>query len=116
MVPRIVLRGVVIKPDAVIDRETTVHLPVVLRVRLGVVVEHASFDQLRLLQVLAEHAERSIGITEAGVEGVVRVVAVPEPSTWMGGVIGFVGFAYWQRRRFARMFASRVKANSVAAL
>ena len=34
---------------------------------------------------------------------VVRVAVVPEPSTWMGGIIGFVGFAYWQRRRFAQL-------------
>ena len=34
---------------------------------------------------------------------VVRVAAVPEPSTWVGGIIGFVGFAYWQRRRFAQL-------------
>ena len=45
-----------------------------------------------------------------------RVTAVPEPSTWVGGVLGFVALAYWQRRRFAQMFASRVKANSVVAV
>ena len=33
----------------------------------------------------------------------VKSVAVPEPTTWVGGVIGFVGFACWQRRRFAQM-------------
>ena len=32
-----------------------------------------------------------------------RVTAVPEPSTWVGGVLGFVALAYWQRRRFAQM-------------
>jgi hypothetical protein len=41
---------------------------------------------------------------------------VPEPSTWLGSVLAFVGLAYMQRRRFAQMFASRVKANSVVAV
>jgi hypothetical protein len=44
------------------------------------------------------------------------VTAVPEPTTWVGGVLGFVALAFWQRRRFAQMFASRLKANSVAAV
>jgi len=44
------------------------------------------------------------------------VTAVPEPTTWVGGVLGFVALAYWQRRRFTQMFASRVKANSVVAV
>jgi autotransporter-associated beta strand protein len=31
------------------------------------------------------------------------VTAVPEPTTWMGGVLGFVALAYWQRRRFTQL-------------
>jgi autotransporter-associated beta strand protein len=44
------------------------------------------------------------------------VVAVPEPSTWIGGALACAFLAYTQRRRFAQMFASRVKANSVVAV
>jgi fibronectin-binding autotransporter adhesin len=43
-------------------------------------------------------------------------VAVPEPSTWMAGFLACTFVGYSQRRRFAQMFASRVKANSVVAV
>ena len=70
----IVLGRLVREADAVVERQLAVHLPVVLQVELGVVVDHAPFDQLRLLQVLREHANRRVREAEAGVEGVVRVV------------------------------------------
>ena len=69
------LRLLTREPQAVVDRQPVVHLPVVLHVELGVVVDHAAFDEPRLLQVLREHADRGVGETEAGVERVVRVVA-----------------------------------------
>ena len=31
---------------------------------------------------------------------VTAISAVPEPTTWVGGALGFVALAYWQRRRF----------------
>ena len=71
----IVLRLLAREPHAVVERQPGVHLPVVLQVELGVVVDHAAFDQLRLLQVLREHADRRVGEAEAGIERVVRVVA-----------------------------------------
>jgi hypothetical protein len=45
-----------------------------------------------------------------------RVTAVPEPSSYVGALFGLVGLCWYQRRRFAQMFAARVKANSVAAV
>ena len=63
------------EPHAVVERQPVVHPPVVLRVELGVVVDHAAFDQLRLLEVLREHPRRRVGKAEARIEGVVGVVA-----------------------------------------
>ena len=71
----IVLRLLAREAHAVVERQPAVHLPVVLQVELGVVVDHAAFDQLRLLQVLREHADRRVGEAEAGIERVVGVVA-----------------------------------------
>ena len=44
----VVLRLLVREAHAVVERQPAVHLPVVLHVELGVVVEHAAFDELRL--------------------------------------------------------------------
>jgi hypothetical protein len=46
----------------------------------------------------------------------VVLTVVPEPSTWLGGALAFAAVLYMQRRRFAQMFASRVKANSALAI
>jgi hypothetical protein len=46
----------------------------------------------------------------------VTAVAVPEPSSYIGALVGILGLCWFQRRRFAQMFASRVKANSVVAV
>ena len=43
----VVLRLLAREPHAVVERQPVVHLPVVLDVELGVVVDHAAFDELR---------------------------------------------------------------------
>ena len=63
------------KAQAVVQCQPVVHLPVVLHVELGVVVNHAAFDQPRLLQVLREHADRRVGEAESRIERVVGVIA-----------------------------------------
>ena len=35
----------------------------------------------------------------------VIAVAVPEPSTWMGGALAIAGLAFMQRRRLKRLIA-----------
>ena len=62
------------KTDAVVQRQPAVHLPVVLDVALGVVVEHAALNELRGLQVLVVYAKNGVRIAVAGVERVVGVV------------------------------------------
>ena len=70
----VVLRLLPREAQPVVERQPRVHLPVVLQVELGVVVDHAAFDQRRLLQVLREHTDGRVGETEAGIERVVGVV------------------------------------------
>ena len=69
------LRLLVREAEAVVEGQAVVDLPVVLHVELGVVVDHAAFDELRRLQVLGEDASRRVGEAEARVERIVGVVA-----------------------------------------
>ena len=70
----VVLRNLVREPQAVVERQVAVHLPVVLHVRLDLVVDELSFHERRLLRIRGEHAERRVGEAEPGVERVVRIV------------------------------------------
>ena len=63
------------KPDAVVDGQLVVYLPVVLDVELRIVVNHVAFDEIGGLQVLREHASRRVRKPEARIEAVVGVVA-----------------------------------------
>ena len=61
----------------------------------------------------------TFSINYAGGDGndvVLTVTSVPEPSTWVAGFLAVAFVGYSQRRRFAQMFASRIKANSVVAV
>ena len=71
---RVVLRLLVCEAQAVVERHPVVHLPVVLQEPLDVLVAKFALDELRLLRVAREHAERGVGVAEAGVERVVGVV------------------------------------------
>ena len=57
----VVLRLLVHEPHAVVERQPAVHLPVVLDVALGVVVDEDALDVLGRLVVGAEDAERGVG-------------------------------------------------------
>jgi hypothetical protein len=37
----------------------------------------------------------------------IQVTAVPEPSTYIGGLLGIIGLSWYQRRRFARFLGLR---------
>src|SRR5205814_5420938 len=50
-----------------------------------------------------EYAPSGVGALNYVELTVDSVTAVPEPTTWVGGVLGFVALAYWQRRRFAQL-------------
>ena len=77
MEQRIVLRLQVRQPQAVVQGQAVVHLPVVLHVAFVGVVQEDAFDQDVLLRVGAEDAERGIGKAEAGIE---RVGGVPSET------------------------------------
>ena len=70
----VVLGHLVREPQAVIERQVAVHLPVVLHVGLDLVVDELAFHERGLLRVRGEHAERRVGEAEPGIERVVRVV------------------------------------------
>ena len=70
----VVLRHLVREPQAVVERQLAVHLPVVLHVGLELVVDELPFDERGLLRVRGEHAERRVGEAEPGIERVVGVV------------------------------------------
>ena len=76
----VVLRLLAREAHAVVERQAAVHLPVVLQVELGVVVDHAAFDEPLRLLVLREDAGRRIGEAEAGVERIRVVVAEVDPA------------------------------------
>ena len=66
----VVLRLLVHEPQAVVEREPLAHLPVVLDVELGVVVDRAGLDVLLRLLERAERADRRVGVAERRVERV----------------------------------------------
>ena len=70
----VVLRLLVREADAVVEGQPVAHLPVVLDVELGVVVDHAAFDELLGLLIAREDAERRISVAEPRVQQVVGVV------------------------------------------
>ena len=71
---RVPLRRHVVEAHAVVERQTAVGLPVVLRVPLDVLVAPFGQRVLRGLLVDVEHAGRRVRVAEPGVEGVARVV------------------------------------------
>ena len=72
----VVLRLLVREAHAVVERQPAVHLPVVLDVELGVVVDHAAFDRASsCCRYCVKTPDRGVGVAEAGVERVVGVVA-----------------------------------------
>ncbi len=73
----------------VVERQPAVHLPVVLDVELGVVVDHAAFDELRGLQVLrGRRPVAAFAKPKVRVERVVRVVAEVHEALEAGCVAG----------------------------
>jgi hypothetical protein len=50
-----------------------------------------------------DYAPSGVGALNYVELAVDRVTPVPEPSTWVAGVLAFVALAYTQRRRFTRL-------------
>src|SRR5215468_6479368 len=63
------------KAQAVVQRESGSHLPVVLDVELCIVVYEIALDIARQLVVRGENADGRVGEAEAGVQGVGVVVS-----------------------------------------
>ena len=61
---RVVLRRLMHQPHAVVERELSVHLPVVLHVAFDVVVDVFAFDALRALRIGTEAAGGGVRETE----------------------------------------------------
>ena len=63
------------KADTIVERQAVGHLPVVLYVGLGVVVNEAALDVARELVVRGEGTKGGVGKAEARIQGIVSVVA-----------------------------------------
>ncbi len=72
---RVVLRLLMDEAHAVIERKAVAHLPVVLDEPLDVLVLVRALNELRLLLVLRERADRRVRVAKARVERVVGVIA-----------------------------------------
>src|SRR5207237_10583329 len=71
----VILRLLACQSQTVIERQSEAHLPIVLIVPLNIVVKVVAFEHLRLLSVGIKDAESRVGIAEAAIDRVVRVLA-----------------------------------------
>jgi len=85
------LRRQIIEADAVVEREPSGGLPVVLDVELEVVVDPLRHHVLRGLPVVVEHPDRRVRVAKPRVVGVAGVVDEVDPAVVAGeGALGLV--------------------------